>query len=145
MAAAFGINIEDILAAVASLTKQGVPTAQAFTQIRAAITGTANEMGDAAFQGRSFQEALQLIYDKAGGSATKMKDMLGTQEAVNAALSLTGQNAASAAADLQALNDTAGATEMAFETMADSAENQMTLLGNNILAALRPMGETVLK
>ena len=80
LAASFGINIQDVLAAVASLTKQGVPTAQAMTQIRAAISGTANELGDAAFKGRTFQEALQVIYDKAGGSATKMKEMLGTQE-----------------------------------------------------------------
>ena len=78
IAAAYGISIDQVLGAVASLTKQGTPTAQAMTQIRAAIQGTAGELGDAAFQGRTFQEALQLINEKAGGSASKMKEMLGT-------------------------------------------------------------------
>ena len=55
---------------MATITKQGVPTSEAMTKIRAAILGTANQLGDAAFQGRTFQEALQLIYDKADGSAS---------------------------------------------------------------------------
>ena len=50
IAAAYGISIDQVLGAVASLTKQGTPTAQAMTQIRAAIQGTAGELGDAAFK-----------------------------------------------------------------------------------------------
>jgi len=49
IASSFGIDIEDVLAAVVSITKQGVPTAEAMTKIRAAIMGTANHLGDAAF------------------------------------------------------------------------------------------------
>lgn len=145
IAAAYGISIDQVLGAVASLTKQGTPTAQAMTQIRAAIQGTAKELGDAAFQGRTFHEALQLINDKAGGSASKMKEMLGTDEGLAATLALTGKNALSAANDLSELQSSLGATEAAFEKMADEADNQMTLLSNNIQAALRPMGEAVLQ
>ena len=145
IAAAYGISIDQVLGAVASLTKQGTPTAQAMTQIRAAIQGTAGELGDAAFQGRTFQEALQLINEKAGGSASKMKEMLGTDEGLAATLALTGKNAKSAASDLGELQSSLGATEAAFEKMADEAGNQMTLLSNNIQAALRPMGEVILK
>lgn len=145
IAAAYGISIDQVLGAVASLTKQGTPTAQAMTQIRAAIQGTAGELGDAAFQGRTFQEALQLIYEKAGGSASKMKEMLGTDEGLAATLALTGKNAKSAASDLGELQSSLGATEAAFEKMKDEVGNQMTLLSNNIQAALRPMGEMILK
>lgn len=145
IAAAYGISIDQVLGAVASLTKQGTPTAQAMTQIRAAIQGTAGELGDAAFQGRTFQEALQLINEKAGGSASKMKEMLGTDEGLAATLALTGKNAKSAASDLGELQSSLGATEAAFEKMADEAGNQMTLLSNNIQAALRPMGEAILQ
>lgn len=145
IAAAYGISIDQVLGAVASLTKQGTPTAQAMTQIRAAIQGTAGELGDAAFQGRTFQEALQLIYEKAGGSASKMKEMLGTDEGLAATLALTGKNAQSAANDLGELQESVGATEAAFEKMKDEVGNQMTLLSNNIQAALRPMGEMILK
>lgn len=145
IAAAYGISIDQVLGAVASLTKQGTPTAQAMTQIRAAIQGTAGELGDAAFQGRTFQEALQLINEKAGGSASKMKEMLGTDEGLAATLALTGKNAKSAASDLGELQSSLGATEAAFEKMKDEVGNQMTLLSNNIQAALRPMGEMILK
>ena len=145
IAAAYGISIDQVLGAVASLTKQGTPTAQAMTQIRAAIQGTAGELGDAAFQGRTFQEALQLIYEKAGGSASKMKEMLGTDEGLAATLALTGKNAKAVANDLGELQGSLGATEAAFEKMADAADNQLTLLANNVQAYLRPMGERILK
>ncbi len=145
IAAAYGISIDQVLGAVASLTKQGTPTAQAMTQIRAAIQGTAGELGDAAFQGRTFQEALQLINEKAGGSASKMKEMLGTDEGLAATLALTGKNAKSAASDLGELQSSLGATEAAFEKMKDAADNQLTLLANNVQAYLRPLGEKILK
>lgn len=145
IAAAYGISIDLVLGAVASLTKQGTPTAQAMTQIRAAIQGTAGELGDAAFQGRTFQEALQLINEKAGGSASKMKEMLGTDEGLAATLALTGKNAKSAASDLGELQNSLGATEAAFEKMKDAADNQLTLLANNVQAYLRPLGEKILK
>lgn len=145
IASSFGIDIEDILAAVVSITKQGVPTAEAMTKIRAAIMGTANHLGDAAFSGRSFQEALQLIYNEANGSTTKMKELLGTDEALQAALMITGQNAVGAASDLEQMKNATGAAEAAFKEMSSSAENQMKLLGNNITAALRPLGKEILK
>ena len=58
---------------------------------------------------------------------------------------MTGKNAKAAANDLGELQSSLGATEAAFEKMADEAGNQMTLLSNNIQAALRPMGEVILK
>lgn len=145
IASSFGIDIEDVLAAVVSITKQGVPTAEAMTKIRAAIMGTANHLGDAAFSGRSFQEALQLIYNEANGSTTKMKELLGTDEALQAALMITGQNAVGAASDLDQMKNASGTAEAAFKEMSSSAENQMKLLGNNITAALRPLGKEILK
>ena len=145
IASSFGIDIEDVLAAVVSITKQGVPTAEAMTKIRAAIMGTANHLGDAAFSGRSFQEALQLIYNEANGSTTKMKELLGTDEALQAALMITGQNAVGAASDLDQMKNATGAAEAAFKEMSSSTENQMKLLSNNITAALRPLGQEILK
>ena len=38
-----------------------------------------------------------------------------------------------------------GATEAAFEKMKDAADNQLTLLANNVQAYLRPLGEKILK
>ena len=74
-----------------------------------------------------------------------MKEMLGTDEGLAATLALTGKNAKAAANDLGELQGSLGATEAAFEKMADAADNQLTLLANNVQAYLRPMGERILK
>lgn len=73
-----------------------------------------------------------MINEKAGGSASKMKEMLGTDEGLAATLALTGKNAKSAASDLGELQNSLGATEAAFEKMKDAADNQLTLLANNV-------------
>ena len=86
-----------------------------------------------------------MINEKAGGSASKMKEMLGTDEGLAATLALTGKNAKSAASDLGELQNSLGATEAAFEKMKDAADNQLTLLANNVQAYLRPLGEKILK
>ena len=80
--------------------------------------------------------------------------MLGTDEGLAATLALTGKNAKSAASDLGELQNSLGATEAAFEKMKDevgnqmtkdAADNQLTLLANNVQAYLRPLGEKILK
>ncbi|MCS2583254.1 hypothetical protein NXY00_08080 [Bacteroides sp. BFG-551] len=43
------------------------------------------------------------------------------------------------------MQNATGAAEAAFKEMASSAENQMKLLSNNIIAALRPLGQGILK
>ena len=144
-AAAFGVELDQMLGALATITKTGTPTAQAMTQIRAAIQGTTKVLGDGAFEGRTFQETLQLLYNEAGGSASKLKEMLGTDEALAAVLKLTGDNARGAAEDLKLIGESAGSAEEAFKLMVDTADNQLKLLSNNITAALAPMGTEILQ
>lgn len=145
IAASYGVEIDQVLAAVATLTKQGTPTAQAMTQIRAAIVGVSKYLGDGAYNGRTFQEALELVRQKAGGSEAKLREFIPEIEAVNGLLGLTGQNATEAAGHLSEMGNSAGAAEAAFKEMASSAQNQLQMLQNNITASLRPMGEAILK
>ena len=71
IAAASNIPLNEVLATVASLTKQGVPTAQAMTQIRSAIVGL-NESGR--LDGtKTFQENMQSIYDTFNGNQTAIQ------------------------------------------------------------------------
>ena len=145
VAAAYGVEIDQVLAAVATLTKQGTPTAQAMTQIRASIIAVSKVLGDGAFDNRTYQEALAEVARQAGGSESKLRELVPEVEAVNAVLGLTGINVKEAAGHLEEMQNATGAAEAAFKEMASSAENQMKLLGNNITAALRPMGEAILK
>lgn len=145
VAAAYGVEIDQVLAAVATLTKQGTPTAQAMTQIRASIIAVSKVLGDGAFDNRTYQEALAEVARQAGGSESKLRELVPEVEAVNAVLGLTGINVKEAAGHLEEMQNATGAAEAAFKEMASSVENQMKLLGNNITAALRPMGEAILK
>ena len=59
IAASYGVEMDQVLAAVATLTKSGTPTAQAMTQIRAAIIGVSKYLGDGVFNAMTF---LSLIH-----------------------------------------------------------------------------------
>ena len=145
IAAAYGVEMDQVLAAVATLTKSGTPTAQAMTQIRASIIGASKVLGDGAFNTRTFQEGLAEIAARAGGSESKLRELIPEVEAVNGVLGLTGIKAQDAAEHLKAMNESAGSTEAAFKLMMNDVDKQMTLLSNNIQTTLRPMGETILK
>lgn len=82
---------------------------------------------------------------RANGSESKFRELVPEIEAVNGVLGMTGKNAKAAASDLGELQNSAGATGAAFEKMQEDVDNQMKLLSNNIHAALRPMGEAILK
>lgn len=145
LAAAYGVEIDQVLAAVATLTKSGTPTAQAMTQIRASIVGVSKVLGDGAFATRTYQEALLEVSKRAAGSESQLRTLVPEIEAVNGVLGMTGINAKSAASDLKEMNNSLGATEDAYKRMADSTDAQLQLLSNNVIAYLRPMGEKIME
>jgi len=143
LASATGIAYEEIFSAVASLTKQGVPTAQAMTQIRSAIIALSENLGDGWAATMTFQEGLQALYDKAGGSQNELKELTGRVEAMNAVLSLSGKNFKSANEDLASFSKTVGATSDAFETMVGDTTNQWALFGNHMRSTIEGLGNTL--
>lgn len=145
LAASMSLSMEEVFAAVASLTKQGVPTAQAMTQIRSALIGVNETLGDGWGNAYSLQEAFQAVYDKAGGSQMVLKEYIGRIEGVNAILATAGSNAQNAAKDLEALEDAAGAAGAAFDIMASGQINQMEVLGNRVRAVTELMGNQLLE
>ncbi len=146
VAASAGVGFDQVSAGIATMTKQGVPTAQASTQMRQAIVellkpgddlakvmekaGIAN--GAAALQTYGLQGTLQKLSVAAGESGKTMTQVFSSVEAGSAALALTGENAATAAADLDAMKNAAGAMGAAFEVNSKSAANQLRLLENNV-------------
>lgn len=144
-AAAYGVEMDQVLAAIATLTKSGVPTAQAVTQIRQAIIAASKVLGDGAFEGRSLQEALGMIAEKAGGSESKLRALVPEIEAVNGMLGLTGINAQTASEHLEAMTQSAGATTKAFEQQMRDPQKQIELLTNNLLSAFSEIGDGALE
>lgn len=144
IAASFGIETEQVLAAVATLTKSGTPTAQAMTQIRASIIAASKVLGDGYFQTHTFQEGLAEIAERAGGSEAKLRALIPEIEGMNGVLGLTGINAKTAASDLAELGNSAGASGAAYEKMMQDTDKQLVLLKNNFLATTQGIGQDML-
>lgn len=143
IAAASNIPLNQILSTIASLTKQGVPTAQATTQIRAAIVGL--QKAGSLDGTKTFQQNMADLYKTVDGNQTTLLKEVGSIEAVQAILAVSGKNALSAAKDLETYNDTIGASEEAFNRMASSNINQWAILGNRIKATTKGIGDVVLE
>ena len=142
IAAAAGVKFEEVTAALASITKQGVPTAVATTQLRAAIQAMTAptirqrkmieelgiEMSAAALQSRGLAGTLNLIMEATGGDMEIMRKLVGSVEAVQAVLALAGQNAETFAGDLEAMENATGAATDAFDQMEQSTGRQLEKL-----------------
>ena len=158
MAAAAGVSFEEVSASIATLTKQGVPTAQATTQIRAAMQGLlkptdalANafadmgyESGQAAVDALGFNGALAAVSKRVNGDVGQLSALFGSVEAVGAVLGTTGKNAEMFAGDLKAMQGAAGASNKAFEEMNKSVGRQMDRLKAVFQSTLIEVGAKLL-
>jgi TP901 family phage tail tape measure protein len=128
-AAAAGVSFEEVNAAIATMTAAGVPTAQATTQIRAAMVGLqkpSKEL-DAIFQSLGYDSAqlaieseglgfaLDAVKDASGGSNGQLQTLLGSVEAVSAVNILAGTGAGKFADELNRQSDAAGSVQDAFD------------------------------
>ncbi len=114
-AATMGVSIDDVLAAVATLTSKGDSTAEAVTQISAAILAVNEELGDGAFATHGFIKSLQIMREKADGSANKLKEMTGRKEGMNAILKLTDESMVKFVATMEDLTSKADPLSDAIE------------------------------
>jgi len=119
LAAASGVSLQQVLAAAATLTKQGTPTAQAMTQIRSALVSMNEHLGDGWSKTMTLQEGMQAMSEMAGGSADALKKLTGRVEGTLGILGMTGTNASMAASDLEKVQNSADATAEAFKKMDD--------------------------
>lgn len=129
-AAGLGVEFQDITAALAAMTAQGVPTSVATTQLRQLFVELSKDGGDTAdmfeeLAGKSFKEfiaqggntaeALGLMLEGADKLDVGVNDLFGSVEAGSAALSLAGSETFTA--NIDAMGASAGATQTAFEQM----------------------------
>jgi len=147
IAAASNIPLKQILAHVASLTAQGVPTAQAMTQIRASIIGLNKALGDGWSDTMSYQDALKAVWKQAGESQSKLLELVGSTEAMSAVLGGVGKNAEIAAEKLDGMTDSADAAQEAFdkvdqfrdwEKLLSAAKSVMDAIGVSANESLAP-------
>lgn len=128
--AAAGIKIDDYLASVAALTTTGQPAAQAHTQMKAAIAGLtrntkeqqkifktlgAKDFNDLIKKSGSVVGAFSGINRVVKGNKARLIELLGSVEAYNAVLSLTGNQNKAYADTIYAMRYGADAFSEAYQ------------------------------
>ncbi len=150
IAAAYGVEMDNLSAAYAELTKGGIATAEAGTYLKAML----NELGDSGSavsvalkeqtgqsfakltaQGYSLGDVLAVLGDSVNGDAGAFNELWSSSEAGVGALALYNAGAAQFNTTLDAMQNSLGATEAAYaimnDTVLDSKEDLATA-GENL-------------
>lgn len=145
--AAAGIKIDDYLASVAALTTTGQPAAQAHTQMKAAIAGLtrgtkeqqavfktlhAKDFNDLIKKSGSVVNAFSGINRVVKGNKSRLIELLGSVEAYNAVLSLTGNQNKAYADTIYSMRYGADAFSEAYQKQLLTINAQMQR-GRNLL------------
>lgn len=89
------------------------------------------------------QEGLKLITDEAGTDAATIGKLFGNIRTLQAVLPLAGGAAETFTEDLEAMNNATGATDVAFEIMADNVDFKWTKSMNKAKVVTRELGDTM--
>lgn len=159
LAAAAGVGIDQVGAAIATLTAGGTQTSVATTQLKAMFSemGKDTTVVAQAFKsvsgqsfpefiksGKTVEDALGLLSDYADDTGTTINNLFGSVEAGSAALVLTGSGAEMFSSALGQMGEAAGATNAAFETMDNTVSRRMEKIGVKIDSFMERIGEKIL-
>lgn len=159
VAAASGVSIEQVTAALATLTASGVPTRVATTNLRQAIVelGKSGTVANKAFQevagvgfrdfiaaGGDMGQVMGLLRQAAEEQGIAVSDLFGSIEGGLAAQILAGEGAEKFADALRAMGDTGGATQEAFEKMNATFGRQFKILKSQVQVAMIEIGLRIL-
>lgn len=156
VAAAANTSFEQLAASYALMTKNGIPTAQAGTMVKAMLgelskTGSLTdkamrEMAGKGFaelqdEGKSLGDVLAMMDDYAKKNNKTLKDMFGSAEAGTAALTLGAKEGADFNEMLTTVSDSAGSVDAAFEKVSSTAGERMKASMNEMKNTGIELGE----
>lgn len=143
LAAAYGVSVENLSSGLAVMTANGIATAEATTYTKSML----NELGDSGStvgkilqkqtgksfaqlnaEGKILGDVLQILYNSVGGNSTAFAGLWSSVEAGTGALSLASGGADKFNSVLAQIQDSAGATEAAYETMTDTFQHKVESL-----------------
>lgn len=165
-AAQLKVSYQEVLAAAATITKQGFSVSEAMTMIQSAMTAlikptaqmnelikrTGAESGTALIGMKGLEGSLNALATAADGDLTTIAKAFGRLEGTKALLALTGKNAQMAAEDLKGVTNSLGAAGLAFDEIDKSFSRQMDRFNTNLKdigiqlgTALLPVGQQILE
>lgn len=155
VAAAAGLSFDEMLAAVSTLTTQGISTRESMAGMKAAIsnilkpsqdaTEEANKLGIAfnlqALQAQGLQGFMQGLIEKTGGSKESIVKLFGSVEALNAVFALTSAGGETFNNIMADMETKAGAAETATSKMMEGIDFKLTQLEGRYATARVEVGE----
>lgn len=139
-AKSFGVNIDQVCASIAQMTKNGISTAESVTY----LNGMLNELGSAGTDasetlknktGKTFSELMQggakltdiikILQQGAKENGIALNDMFGNIRAGKGALTLAKDEGSDFNNILQQMTNSAGTTDTAFKKVADTTEARL--------------------
>ncbi|MEV8388661.1 MULTISPECIES: phage tail tape measure protein [unclassified Streptomyces] len=161
MAAAAGVEFDDLSAAFAAITLSGIPAAEAATalnmlmtrlmkptrELKDAIKDLGYESTASAVEQDGLYVVVNKLNDAAGGTAENLANMWRDIRATRAALALAaadGQNYADTYAGIAREVERAGATQKAYAIQTDTVTGQWSLFRNQVSALGIDMGRALL-
>lgn len=143
MASAYNVNLGNLESAYVSLTKAGISTEESTTYISSML----NELGDTGSEvgkilkketgksfgtlmkeGKSLGDVIEVLSDHVDGSAESLMNLWGSAEAGKAANAIVSQGLDTFNDNLEKLQNSAGTTEKAYSTMADTLEHKTQMV-----------------
>ena len=157
IAAAAGVGIEELNAAISTVTATGVPVESTFAGLRQVIasiikpTDEAQKVSEAlglqfnsaAIKAKGFGGFLEDVVEKTGGSEVALTKLFGSVEAVAAILPLTNDGLVSFNKNLQNQATSAGAAELAAKTLGGTVTNQIQAIVNDVGTLARQLDEVL--
>lgn len=147
ISSSLGVDLDNVGAAISTITMKGTPAAQAGTHLKAMFSELSKE-GTTAYgvfeqiTGKSFKEfiseggnlgeALQEMQDYANSTGKEMVDLWSSIEAGQGAMGLTGSNASTFTKNLDAMNQSAGELEEAYSIASDNIATDWAKLTEKI-------------
>lgn len=158
ISASLDVSTQELFASIATLTKNGIQTGQAVTGLKAAYSNILKPTKDAADLsadlGLEFNAAhlksvgwakfLDEIREKTDGNADKMATLFGSVEGLNAVTVLATTGSKDFSGALDAMGQSAGATEEAFQTMDQGVNDGFEDTLNSLKNLGIELGQTLL-
>ena len=146
LASAYNVEMDNLSAAYAEMTKNGIATAESTTYIKSML----NELGSSGSEvskvlteqtgqsfaqlmqnGYSLGDVLQVLGQSVDGNTTAFNNLWGSQEAGIGALSLFNSGAEAFNGTLREMQGSAGATEKAYSAMTNTTEFAAQRMSNS--------------
>ena len=157
-ASSYGIGLGEVLGAIATLTKQGLPTAEAMTRVTATIKelsragGTAAkalkkqgvQVGVLALQQKGLVGVLEDVNKATGGQADQLAKLSSRAEAVGGILGLTGRNMEDFRGTVQGVNTDLGASGEAYDIVSQGTQGTIDSFNSLKEGVMRELGEQTL-